>query len=492
MNEALFRRYVPLLAWMVALSALVLIPLKIMGTGYLPVDDALRHAAKVVSGKPWSEIVVMREGFPMDHNAGWHTVLGWVYGGMRCGTDGLVAFSVIFLFWLFAGLPLVWVRRPEAWLAAWLICAVAHSGFIGRIFLGRPFILTAAFLMILLFSWSRLKEGRASPRQLGLAILLIALSSWIHGSWYLWALPVLAFFLAGHWRSGGQLLGCWLAGAFLGATLTGHPWVYLWQATHHVITALGQDVVQRTLVTEFQPTDGCFPMVLCVVVVLLWRKAAGQYHASMVCNPVFLLGVLGWLLGLKVTRFWVDWGLPAFLVWMTLQIQDLLETHLDLSSAKRLLLSGGLAAGLFLVATSDLHGRWTNCLATEYLTIDNPSLAGWLPDSGGILYSADMGVYYQTFYKNPKAPWRYMLCSEPALMPPEDYEIWKKIEWNYGSIRTYQPWVNKMRPADRLVIRGSSDGRPAIPELEWYYAVRGTWIGRLPHGANAASIPKQP
>ena len=165
---------------------------------------------------------------------------------------------------------------------------------------------------------------------------------------------------------------------------------------------------------------------------------------------------------------------------------------MDLASGKRLLVSSGLAAGLFLSATSDLNGRWTNCLDTEYLTTDNQSLAGWLPDSGGILYSADMGVYYQTFFKNPKAPWRYMLYFEPALMPPEDYEIWKKINWNYGSMRTYQPWVNKMRPADRLVIRGSSDGRPAIPELEWYYAVRGTWIGRLPRGANAASIPKQP
>jgi hypothetical protein len=463
-----------------------------MGTGYLPVDDALRHAAKVVSGKPWSEIVVMREGFPMDHNAGWHTVLGWVHGGMRCGTDGLVAFSVVFLFWLFAGLPMVWVRRPEAWLAAWLILAVAHPPFIGRICLGRPFILTTASLMILLFSWSRLKEGRASPRQLGLAILLMALSSWIHGSWYLWALPILAFFLAGHWRSGGQLLGCWLAGAFLGAALTGHPLVYLGQATHIVITALGQDALQRSLVTEFRPADGCFPLVFCVVAVLLWRGLAGGWHPGVVYNPIFLLGVIGWLLGLKVTRFWEDWGQPALLVWITLQLQELLETHLDFSSGKRLLVSCGLAAGLYLSATSDLGGRWTNCLAIEYLTADKPALAGWLPEAGGILYSADMGVYYQTFFKNPKAQWRYMLYFEPAMMPREDYEIWKKIKWNYGSMRTYQPWVNKMRPADRLVIRGSSDGQPAIPELEWFYAVRGTWIGRLPRDVPPASTPKQP
>jgi hypothetical protein len=491
-NQAFVQRYVPLLVWILALLALLLIPLKIVGTGYLPIDDALRHAAKVVSGKPWSEIVVMREGFPMDHHAGWHAVLGWAHAGLRCGADGLVALSVVFLFWLVAGLPLIWIRRPEAWLAGWLICAVAHTGFIGRVNLGRPFLLTTAAMMAMLFAWYRRPEDRASWRQLALAILCITLSGWLHGSWYLWVLPVAAFFLAGCWRSGGQLLGCWLAGSFLGAALTGHPLVYLAQATRHLLTALGQDVVQRTLVTEFQPTDGCFPVVVCVIVVLFWRRSAGQSVASVVYHPIFLLGVLGWLLGLKVTRFWEDWGLPAFLVWMALQLQELLEIHLDLASAKRLLVTGLLAAGLFLVATSDLRGRWTNGLAIEFLTMDNPALAGWLPDAGGILYSADMGVYYQTFFKNPKAPWRYMLGSEPALMPAEDYEIWKKINWNYGSMRTYQPWVKKIRPADRLVIRGSSDGCPAIPELEWYYAVRGTWIGRLPRGAKPASATTQP
>jgi len=38
-------------------------------------------------------------------------------------------------------------------------------------------------------------------------------------------------------------------------------------------------------------------------------------------------------------------------------------------------------------------------LTQQYLTQDNPDLNGWLPEKGGILYSSDMTVFYQTFFK---------------------------------------------------------------------------------------------
>ena len=44
------------------ITALCLIPLRIISYGYMPSDDALRHVAKVVSGRPWQDILVMREG----------------------------------------------------------------------------------------------------------------------------------------------------------------------------------------------------------------------------------------------------------------------------------------------------------------------------------------------------------------------------------------------------------------------------------------------
>ena len=57
LNLAVFeplRRYVPLAVWVIVILTLLLIPLKIIGYGYIPPDDALRHAGKAVSGKSWS------------------------------------------------------------------------------------------------------------------------------------------------------------------------------------------------------------------------------------------------------------------------------------------------------------------------------------------------------------------------------------------------------------------------------------------------------
>jgi hypothetical protein len=36
-----------------------------------------------------------------------------------------------------------------------------------------------------------------------------------------------------------------------------------------------------------------------------------------------------------------------------------------------------------------------------------------------------------------------------------------------------------MTIADRLVLLGGPEIRPAIPELEWAYAATNTWVGRL-------------
>ena len=59
-------------------------------------------------------------------------------------------------------------------------------------------------------------------------------------------------------------------------------------------------------------------------------------------------------------------------------------------------------------------------LTWTYLTQDNPDLNGWLPDQGGIFYTADMTLFFQTFFKNPQANWRYSVGFEPRtpLMHP--------------------------------------------------------------------------
>jgi hypothetical protein len=481
------KRYIPLAVWIVVISTIIVIPLKIIGYGFLPMDDALRHAAKAVSGKTWQQILVMRDDFQIDPSPGWQAILSWVHNWQHCSAETLVVFSVVGLLLLVTLSALPWLRRPEAWLAALFAAAIFIPACTTRFARGRPYILTDAVLITLLFLWSRLENDR--PRRLALVLtpLLVAASAWIHGSWYLLCLPGAAILLAGFWRSALWYGGCWLAGSFLGCALTGHPVEFLLQSVRHMFGVFGQFVVVRQLEPEMYPSDGETVAVLAVVVLLLCRNIFPARNPRALLNPVFVMMVLGWLLGLKMRRFWWDFGTPAFMVWVAMELQEHFENHLSLDSARRLLITLGIAAGAFLGFTSDRDGRWTANLTTEYLTPETPGIAGWLPESGGVIYNSDMDVFFQTFYKNPTADWRYILGFESGLMRPEDLVTLRKIQWNHGAAsEAYEPWVKKMRHADRMIIRASGGNPPDIPELEWHYAVTGLWIGRLPQ---AASIP---
>src|SRR5690242_3634654 len=72
-------RWIPLATWLVAVILMAWIPFKILSYGYLPPDDALRHVAKAVTQRPWSEILVLRPDFQTDHNPGWHWMLARVH-----------------------------------------------------------------------------------------------------------------------------------------------------------------------------------------------------------------------------------------------------------------------------------------------------------------------------------------------------------------------------------------------------------------------------
>jgi hypothetical protein len=179
-------------------------------------------------------------------------------------------------------------------------------------------------------------------------------------------------------------------------------------------------------------------------------------------------------------RFWWDYGTPAFIIWVAMELQEHLERELPVDSLKRLLIALGIAAGVYLGFTSDREGRWTQSLTTEYLTPANPALAGWLPPPGGIIYNSDMDVFFQTFYANPTADWKYILGFESGWMRSEDLDVLRKSEWNFGDARAFEPWVKEMRPQDRMIIHAPGSSAPNIPELQWYYGATEMWIGRLP------------
>jgi len=195
---------------------------------------------------------------------------------------------------------------------------------------------------------------------------------------------------------------------------------------------------------------------------------------------------LGWVLGFSVTRFWADWGFVAGLAWVAMEMDRVAERRFTAVSNQRIAVAVCGALFLYLNLTSDLHGRWTNSLTKQYLSLENSGQREWLPEPGGIVYSDTNGVFFDTFYANPKAPWRYLLAFEPTLMPDEDLKIWRTIQWNRGDYLAFAPWVNKMKPADRLIVeRGAM---PSISGLEWANPAIDVWVGRLPRNQRAHEV----
>jgi hypothetical protein len=478
-----FRRYVPLAAWTVVILLFLVIPLKVISYGYLPSDDALRHAAKAVSGKSWQEILVLGPAFHFDPNWGWHWLLGKIHLWENWDAGALVVFTVVTLFFIGNGAVAACLKRPEAWLAAFiLVCQPQVSDLAPRFLLGRPFVLTVAATLVILLAWQR--HGASPPKWRTMLWMtpLIAMAVFLHGVWYLWALPIAAFFLAQQFRWCFLLAASWILGTLLGSALTGHPVESILQAVQLALRSVGMHPTQNTLVSELRPSGGDIFSLLLLGGLVALRQLAKLNAPPLFRHPAFWLVALGWVLGCETSRFWEDWGLPALAVLIATDLQLFFESRFAVDSFRRLALVCGLALTMYATVTNDFNSRWSNHLAWRYIEPDpkNPAFNAWLPEKGGTLYSADMTVFYETFFKNPTADWRYALGFESTLMTGENFKVYHNILWNFGDAKAYKPWVEKMRPEDRLVIRGGSASRPNIQELEWNHDVGDIWIGRLP------------
>lgn len=471
-----YRRYVPLAAWVVVFLVFLAIPLKIIGYGFLPIDDALRHSAKAIANRPWTDILVVGDNFKIDHNLGWHGLLHHLSVWFNWDAENLVIFSVVALFFIVNAAALPWLKRPEAWLIAFL-WAVMTTDLAGRMTLGRPFMLTLAVLVVILLSTH---QSAPSFKKCLLFTALITACTFVHGVWYMWVLPIAAFIFAGQYLWAAYITLAWVVGVSTAALLTGHPVDYLSQAFNMATGATSVHATSRTMVTEFQPGNGNIFALCFLGGAMLLRLILKPNLPSLTRSPVFWLMTGCWLLSFRVGRFWEDWGGPALVVLIALEMEWFLLARMAADSLQRLFLVLILGAAAFLSASSDLDNRWSQSLNWTYLTPQSVDKPEWLPGKKGIIYSIDMTIFYQTFFKNPHADWRYVLGYEPWLMPKDDFETYHKILWNYGDAQGYAPWVKKMKPEDRLVMRGTKGGQPNISGLEWNYAVSGIWIGRLP------------
>ncbi|HEX4265682.1 MAG TPA: hypothetical protein VH597_15210 [Verrucomicrobiae bacterium] len=477
-------RYVPLAAWAAVILVLLFIALKITAYGYLPGGDLRRHVAKAFTDKPYPDIVVMRPGYTVDNSPGWDWLLTALHRNAGWGKDALVGFSIVGLMLCFFYAPLPWLRRPEAWLLALLTAFLTRPSLLGnRLSQGRPLVLTEAVLIALLFAWARPNSNRPSWLKIVLTCIGFSLSVWIHGAWYLWVVPLAAFFLAGAWRSGLWLTACYAAGTLIGGVLSGHPLRLLGTALTNVFSIFHESPPQWMLVGELAPDRGDIAVVAALALIFLGSRLLVRKKTSTVSGvwlrPVVALMILCWVLGFKVDRFWADWGIPAALVWMTLHFQEFLEEFQTVAVGKRLATVALIAAPLYLAATNDTDRRYTANFTQPFLSAEDPALQGWFPGHNGIFYSVQMDLFYDTFYTNPSGDWRYILGFEPALMPDNDLKIMRQIVGSQEAVEAYQLWINKMRPEDRLAIFSST--RPNLPQLEWLDATQYIWIGRLPH-----------
>jgi hypothetical protein len=466
----------------IILLVAVFIPLKVVSYGWTPPDDGLRHVAFSTVDIEWSDVLLIKPELASDHNPGWHWILKSFY---RLGLDkeGLMMLSVVGLFALVHIAGLLVVSKPIAWFLSFFILVIVEPGVLFRFFLGRPFIFTFAITFFLLKLWTdnkfiELQKNKLSPLWRGIiSVILVALSTWIHGSWYLFFLVVFAFILAGRFREAGQLSLCVILGTFVGALLSGDFMGFMYFQKNATLAIFTEDVYNWQLVTEFgsgRISMGWFWVIVCLAAYMI--KTKKRDLEEILLDPVLILTLLGWCLGIKTYRFWGDWGVMAFMYWTAKAFSDSLPLEIFNNLRIRYSLFIFLTVSVFFLATHDGGGRYSRRSLDQPIDFTSEELCDWAPGEDGIVYSYNMSVFYNHFYAYPKAKWKYVLGFESAIMPDEDRLVLRQIGMNDGRVAgDYMPWINKMRPQDRLILPAKLADTPM---LEWKIGARYHWIGR--------------
>ena len=469
----------PLAARLAVLLALLAIPLAVLAQGWQPPDDALRHVAKAVSGRPWKDVVVTPTPLDLEPvHAGWHALLAAVYHTTGCTPDLLLVFGVSILFIAFALSGLAFVERPESWAFALLVLSLTDAQ-LARLLLGRPFVVEMAAVVVMLFAWPRLDEHPRSPTSALAIIASVALATWMHTSWYLFAVPLAAVWITGRWRTAFHLGVYACAGILLGACFGGHPYDFLYNTFWMNVGCMGRGLSGNELVGEFQPSSGDPLALVAIGVMLIWGRVANEREPDLFTDGAFVVALACWLLGFSVGRFWYDLGVPALAVWLARRADRLFAASPALSGHKRFLFAAFVAAGLFGSFACNRGDRWTSGLRMMRLTASDPAAAGWLPDAGGVAYCDNETLFHRMFFDNPTAPWKYDPGWEITLAPPESLEVYSNLNWTGHSFDAYRPWLAKMKPADRLILQGRRGLKDGTLGLQWR-DFKSYSIGRLP------------
>lgn len=502
------RHRVPYLVTGVALLVLLFAPLLLLALGHTPRDDALRHVAKVLSGRDWSEILVLREGIydGYDSHPGWHTILATVHNQFGWQRDGLLIFSVTFL-WSAALLPgLLFRRRAEAFLFILTTITVMAPEQVARWFFGRPFLFSFGVVLFALLNWDALRRHAHRPAIWALVASLAALQVWIHGNWYLIGLPLGAFgfsaLLSGDFRGFLRIAAAVVAGVIVGACLTGHPWDFITYYAKHAYWAIAESGGGGPKASELSGGEPFAGLVLPVLGLFSLRFLSSRWPGIPLIHPAPVLVLLCGILGMFVSRFWSDWGVVALIAWATLELEAFLLTAgvrkprtasrpAEPEDFSRLF--AALACGaLFVLAAVLPQHKTGESVATETATLQAAyaEYPHWFPGPGGTVYGDHMSIFYSVFFALPEPPWRYMVGYEPGMMPPADRKIYD-MSRRLRAMRPLQPWARQMTPHDRMILSkpASIDPAKALPGLDWHFVPPRFWFG-IP--APASMLPPVP
>ncbi len=471
---------IPLAVLMLGVAVVFFLPFRIIGHGYAPMDDSLAISAKVASGKSWNEILAIRPEVNLDrhYQPGWHFLLSVGKTLFSLETEGVLLFSVVLMWSLVALVSLFYFRRPEAFLASFLLFGLLDIDFIYRLLVGRAFGFTMFALISFWALWTQVVEGRRLRVTLAAIGLLAAGATWVHGAWYLLALPVGATLLSGNWRASARFGGAVAIGVFVGALITLHPFEHLWHQAHNLLGVIFKSDSLQNPVGEFHPNPVGVPLVLFFSVHMLMRLFIRNWKGVSLTHPAFLLGLACWVLGLKVARFWYDWGMPSMVFWYALELQKVLEIRVNYTAWRRLVFSLLLCVAFFTALGHNQNNRWSVNTTLDYAYLKKSNAyQNWLPGENGLVYANTMGVFFNFSHLFPQKSWRYVLGLESAHMYPEDVQVYRAYRMN-KDLRALRPWADKLRPQDRLILFSRSGKPPPLPQLEWQFLPPQCWIGK--------------
>ena len=467
-----------LTAIIILLAVFVYIPYKILSFGYRPTDDTNRHIAFSQTNQTWSDVLVIEPSLSADHNAGWHFTLRTLHKYLGLNKEKLLTIIVVGMFLAFNLTGSLLSSNIASWSIVLLIMFVFDRGIFFRVLSGRPFIISSITALVLYKLWfiESFQQIKTSNKYL-ITLIFIALAVWLHGTWYTFLILPIALLLSGKLKKSIELCLIILISTVIGSYLTGNFSQFLYFHYANTINIFSEKVYNWQLVSEFAEGNvQIFEIIptAFIIILLIYSKKITLNELSK--DPLFIMVLLCWMLSIKVTRIWFDWGLIALMFWLSYKITDLIK---EMQSIKKPVFRWTLF--LFIIVSLIVflaNSEWDNHQKRKSFSVDfsNPKFAEYKPLEGGIIYNDAMEHFYYNYFSDHEGKYKYVLGFEPAIMLPENRKIYREISYSGFHYTSYKPWIDKLTLKDRIFT--SSDIRLNYPELDWIMAGQKLFIGK--------------